>query len=69
MVAGRNHVGAQIEQLFRYRRRKPKSARRVFPIDDQQIDRIGLRHVGKMLANNTPPCVPKHVSNKQNIHY
>ena len=69
MVARRDHVGAQVEQFLRDRRRQPEPARRVFPIDNQQIDRIGLHHMGKMLANDAPACVPKHVSNKENIHF
>ena len=68
MVARRNDVRTQVEQLLRDRWRNSKAARRVFPIDDQQIDRVGLHHVRQMFADDAPSRRPKYVSHKKNIH-
>jgi hypothetical protein len=68
MIAGGDHMRAQVEQVLRNCGRNPEPARGVFPIDDQQVDLVGLHHMGKMFANNTSSRRPKYVPNKENIH-
>jgi hypothetical protein len=68
MVPGRDDVRAQVKQVLRNRGRYAEPARGVFPVDDKQVDLVGLHHVVKMFANDASSCRPKYVPNKENVH-
>lgn len=58
----------QVEQLLGQRRRDPEAARRVFPVDDQQIDCVRFHNMRQVFTNNMASRRPKHVAHKKNIH-
>jgi hypothetical protein len=66
MVAGREHMRAQVEKLIGYARGDSKTTRRIFGVDHDEID-IPLLYKGtKVFADDTSSRLAKNVTNKKN---
>jgi hypothetical protein len=68
VVACGDHVGAEIEELFRNRGGDAKAAGGVLSVDDQEIDIVGFEDVGKVFADDMAAGGAKDVADEKNIH-
>ena len=64
VVAGGQHVRAQIEELFGDLRRQAKAAGGVFRIDDGQLDVVRLAQVADVLAHDPAPRAAEDVADE-----
>ncbi len=67
MVAGSEHVCAQIEEVLGNLRRHAESACGVFRVDDGQVDVAGLAHMADVFADNLAPRAAEDVANEKNV--
>ena len=61
-------IGSGVQDLTQDVLGDAETARGVFPVDDQQVDLVGLHDVVEMFANDASSCRPKYVPNKENVH-
>ena len=67
MVAGGQHVRAQVEDLLGDLRRHAKAAGGVLGIDDDQIDGVRLAHMADMLTDDPASRAAEDVADKENV--
>ena len=65
MVAGGQHIRAQVEQILGELRRHAKAARRILGIDNHQIHVVRLAHMANVLAHNPAPRAAKNIADKK----
>ena len=68
MIASRDDMSAQIEEIFRNRWRNAEAAGGVFAVDHKQINRIGFKHMGEVFADDVAAGGAKYIADKKNIH-
>src|SRR5579885_1242390 len=68
MIAGGEHVGAQFEKFLADRRGDAKAPGRIFDVDNQELDAVGLDKMMKMLAHDLAPRAAEHVADEENPH-
>ena len=67
VVSGSHHVDAQIEKLFRQRRRDPEASCRIFAVGDDEIRGVLLAQLRQTIFYNRPSRTPKNVTDKKNF--
>ena len=67
MIAGGQHVGAQVEELFGDLGREPEAAGGVFGVDDEQFDLMRLAQVVQMFAHNAAACAAEDVADEEDV--
>ncbi len=67
VVAGGEHVCAQLEQVFGDLRSDAETAGGVFSVDDDQIDGMGGAHMPDVLADNPAACTAENVADEKNV--
>jgi len=67
MVAGRNDVCAQFEQLIGDCRRETEASCGVFSVNNEQIDMVLLNDVTEMFADNAAAGAPENIAYKKNV--
>ena len=68
VIAGRNHVDIQFEQLLGECGSNAEPSRRVFTVGDDQIDRVIADNTGKAVFDDRSPGTPEDVANEKNSH-
>jgi hypothetical protein len=61
-------VSSEVEELFCNRGGKAEAAGGVFAVDDEEIDIVGFKHVGKMFADDVAAGGAKDIADKEDIH-
>ncbi len=67
MVAGGEHVGAKVEQLFGDLRRYAETASGILRIDDGEFDVMRGAHVADVLAHDAAPRAAENVADEKNF--
>ena len=67
MVAGGEHVRAQVKELVGNLRRHAKSAGSIFHVDHQQVDVVCRTDVADVLTHNPASRATENVTNKKNV--
>jgi len=68
VVAGRDHVRTQVEELFRNRRRQAEATGGVFAVDDEQVNGVGFNDVPEVLVDDVAAGRAKDVADEEDIH-
>ena len=64
MVAGGQHVGAQVEEFFGNLRGHAEAAGGVLGVDDGEFDVVRLAHVADVLAHDPAPRAAEDVADE-----
>ena len=67
MVAHREHVGAEVEEVLGDLRRQPKAAGRILRVHNGELDTVRLAHVPDVLAHDPAPRTAKNVADEKNV--
>jgi hypothetical protein len=67
VISGGHHVNAQIEKLFRQRRRDSEARGSIFAVGDDEIDSVPLAQFWQALSYDRPPGASKNVTDKKNF--
>jgi hypothetical protein len=67
MISSGHHVDAQIEKLFRQRRRDSEASRGIFAVGDDQIHGVLLAQIRQAIFYDRPPGAAKNVADKKNF--
>jgi hypothetical protein len=65
MVSCRQHIGAQIKQLFGELRRHAKAASRILRINHSEVDVMRGAQMPNVRAHNTPPRTAKNIADEK----
>ena len=68
MITGGDDMGAKIKELFGNGRCKAEAARCIFSVDDEEIDGVGFKDVGKVFADDVAAGGAKDVADKKDVH-
>ena len=69
MITCGDDVRTEIEELFCDGGREAEAAGGVFAIDDEQINVVGFKHVGKVFAHDMTAGGSKDIADKEDIHW
>ena len=69
VVAGGDDVGAEVEELFCDGGCEAEAAGGVFAVDDEEINVVGFKHVGKVFADDVAAGGAKDIADKEDIHW
>ena len=69
VVAGGDDVGAEVEELFGDGGREAEAAGGVFAVDDEEIDGVGFKHVGQVLADDVAAGGAEDIADKEDLHW
>src|SRR3984957_13400520 len=69
VVAGGDDVGAEVEELFCDGGGEAEAAGGVFAVDDEEINVVGFKHVGKVFADDVAAGGAKDIADKEDIHW
>jgi hypothetical protein len=67
VVAGGEHIRAQLKQIVGDLRRDAEAAGGVLGVDDNQIDIVRGDYVADVLAYDPAACASEDVANKKNV--
>ena len=67
MIAGRQHIRAQIEEILGDLRRQAEAAGGVFRIDDGQVHGVRFAQMADVLAHDPASRAAEDVANEKNI--
>jgi hypothetical protein len=65
MVAGRQDMSAQVEEIFRDSGRQPKATCGVLCIHYHEVNMAFLDNVREMLADDPPACTREDIPDKE----
>lgn len=68
VVAGGNDVGAEIEELFCNGWCDAEASGGVLSVDDEEVDGVGFKDVGKVFADDVAAGGAKDVADKKDVH-
>src|SRR5580658_7333385 len=69
VVARRDDVGAEIEELVRNGWCNAEASSGVFAVDDKEIDGVGFKDVRQMFADDVAAGGAKDIADKKDIHW
>ncbi len=68
VIAGGDDVGAEVEELFRDGGGDAEASGGVLSVDDEEVDGIGFKDVGKVFADDVAAGGAKDIADKENVH-
>ena len=69
VIAGGDHVGAEVEEFFRDRGRDAEASGGVFAVDDEEVDGVGFKDVRQVFADDVAAGGAKDIADKEDIHW
>src|SRR5271155_3194180 len=67
MIAGGHHINAQVEKLFRQRRRDSEPSRCIFAVGNDQVWSVLQAQFRQTILYDGPPRTAENVADKQNL--
>jgi hypothetical protein len=67
VIAGSHHVDAEIEKLFRQRRRDSETGRGIFAVGDHEVDCVLLAQFRQAIFYDRAPGPAKDIADKKNF--
>ena len=68
MIAGGQHITAEIEKFVGQRWGQSETARRIFGVGNYQVNLVSFHQVGHVVMDDLASGAAEDVANKENLH-